>query len=155
MKEVKRGVRPSGLEKRFGHFEAALCGRGVNNIFGSVPYESTKLEALGLAKDPPGWNDPNVAIPTVKEAEVFSPANMISFSDSVWRLTPRKDHVEGLLVPPHTGDEPGYPHRDAVQVVFLDSHVEALRRKRFLNPTEEFWRQWNRDHEPHPESWKK
>ena len=54
--------------------------------------------------------------------------------------------------PPWSGKELRYPHLDQVNNVFCDGHVERFKRADFLKSSDDFWRRWNRDHEPHPET---
>jgi len=122
------------------------------NAFGSMPYSDQPNYGLGLIKEPdPGGGD----IPgNVKETDVLFTSDMVALTDSVWRITKNTSHGPGgLLVTPHKGAEPGYPHREAINVSFCDGHVDSMKRKAFTNPTGEFWRRWNRDREPHPETW--
>jgi prepilin-type N-terminal cleavage/methylation domain-containing protein/prepilin-type processing-associated H-X9-DG protein len=44
-------------------------------------------------------------------------------------------------------------HNQRANVLFCDSHVEALTKTNLIAPTETARRRWNRDHQAHPESW--
>lgn len=76
---------------------------------------------------------------------------MVAYSDSVFDQFSRN---EGAWWQPHSGWEAAYPHNEGVNIVFCDGHTERLQRKQFSNPTETFWRRWNRDDEPHTETWR-
>ncbi len=57
----------------------------------------------------------------------------------------------------HCGDsarEYPYPSRHGrnYNVLFADGHVSGMKPATLFNPTNSA-RMWNRDHEPHPESW--
>jgi len=120
------------------------------NTLGSKPPSNSANNdwGLGLAKN----IDPEVrpwGVP-IKETEVVSPADMIAFTDIVTRA--------GWGGPPQSGLEYWYPHQDGVGASFCDGHVEPVKRRAFLKAqggTNDFWRRWNRDHEPHPEVWRK
>jgi len=46
---------------------------------------------------------------------------------------------------------------DKVGASFCDGHVEQITRREVFKAqgtTNDFWRRWNRDHEPHPEAWR-
>jgi prepilin-type N-terminal cleavage/methylation domain-containing protein/prepilin-type processing-associated H-X9-DG protein len=89
----------------------------------------------------------------IKESEVVSPSGMVGFTDCVTRGA----GISWGGGPPHSGLEYYYPHRDGVGASFCDGHVERITRRDFLNAqgaTNDFWRRWNRDHEPHPEVWR-
>jgi prepilin-type processing-associated H-X9-DG protein len=84
----------------------------------------------------------------IKESEVVAPADMVAFV----HVVTRKDWGG----PPYDGLEPYYPHQDAVGASFCDGHVERIARRDFQRAqgaSNDFWRRWNRDHEPHPEVW--
>jgi len=127
------------------------------NSLGSKPPNPADNNAwgLGLAKNREPSSRPGEApfgLP-VKESEVVLPADMVAFADTVSRGS-------GNVWwggPPHSGLEYFYPHRDGVAASFCDGHVERLARRDFLKAqgaTNDFWRRWNRDHEPHPEAWR-
>lgn len=121
------------------------------NKFGSMPYVEDRRGGLGLVK---GVRAGDPLAGRVSEAEVLVPSDMVAFSDMVWKDFRRlANRFAGVT--PHSGLEPGYPHREAVNTVFCDGHVEPMKRRQFTHPTEPFWRRWNRDHEPHPETWPK
>lgn len=117
------------------------------NTLGSKPVrvEGSNAGGLGLVKNPSaqyGWGSP------VKESEVLAPADMAAFVDTV--TAPHGGYA------PYSGREYFYPHQDAVGASFCDGHVERITRQDFFRAqgaTNDFWRRWNRDHEPHPEAW--
>jgi prepilin-type N-terminal cleavage/methylation domain-containing protein/prepilin-type processing-associated H-X9-DG protein len=51
------------------------------------------------------------------------------------------------------GYEPSSSHNRRANVLFCDSHVEALTKTNLIAPTEMARRRWNRDNQGHPESW--
>lgn len=121
------------------------------NTLGSMRYEERRRGGFGLVKEiPSGEHVPG----KVSESEVLAPSDMVAFSDTVWLK--KRGSLNGYVgALPHTGAEFGFPHSDAVNTAFCDGHVESMKRKLFTHPTERFWRRWNRDNEPHPETWAK
>jgi prepilin-type N-terminal cleavage/methylation domain-containing protein/prepilin-type processing-associated H-X9-DG protein len=123
--------------------------------------DRTDRTGLGLAKPRSESESPNygpgfiyVGNP-VSESEVVVPSDMIAVSDMVsWFWLghrPQRPHSwksdEGVIV--------AFPHgNDTFNTVFCDGHVESFKKRHLDNPTEEFWRKWNRDNEPHTEQWK-
>ena len=123
------------------------------NTLGSTPPNPlTHNEwGLGLAKNV----TPSVlpfGLP-IKESEVVAPADMVAFADEVTR----EDGKITWTGPPYSGLEYFFPHLDTVGASFCDGHVERITRQDFVKAqgaTDDFWRRWNRDHEPHPEVWR-
>jgi prepilin-type N-terminal cleavage/methylation domain-containing protein/prepilin-type processing-associated H-X9-DG protein len=100
----------------------------------------------------------------VRESEVIAPADMVAMTESVvdslewgiWSSSGSSMEVKDLKLsglmapPPWTGRELRYPHGDRVNNVFCDGHVEMFRRADFLSGSTNFWRRWNRSHQPWP-----
>jgi prepilin-type processing-associated H-X9-DG protein len=123
---------------------------GYGSSSGQVP-NSTKMPGstpyiFGMVKE---------EFAPLKENEVLVPSDMIDVSDQVWHdiVDPsNRDIFQSLGMMPRTGNETHYPHHNGVNVAFCDGHVERLTRRDFRNGSDTFWRRWNRDHEPHPET---
>jgi prepilin-type N-terminal cleavage/methylation domain-containing protein/prepilin-type processing-associated H-X9-DG protein len=82
------------------------------------------------------------------EAGVARPSDMIAFGC-----------LQGLgmfdrLVSPHAGQwQIGDQHRKSANVAFCDGHVEQVKKARLIERSDQSRRRWNRDNEPHPETW--
>lgn len=108
---------------------------------------------LGLVKNsnpPVFYPEPVSGIP-VPESEVIAPADMVAFTEMATRKWPIKNGYG--LTAPHEGLEYAYPHSDSVGVSFCDGHTEQFTRQDFAARSDNFWKRWNRDHQPHPETW--
>jgi prepilin-type N-terminal cleavage/methylation domain-containing protein len=117
------------------------------------------MTGLGLVKPPdfsPNWG-PNLiyrGLP-VQESEVVVPSDMIAVTETVTWFNGQNIG----MTRPHSwkgdGEPWRFPHeKETFGTVFSDGHVESFSNRDLLNPTETFWRKWNRDHESHPETWK-
>lgn len=93
---------------------------------------------------------------TAREADVLVPSEMYAVADTragysrhlgaivgQMRMTPWKFSPDTELSPPHA---PSY------NVVFVDGHVLAIKRRDLLFPPRTA-SNWNRDNQPHPEAW--
>jgi prepilin-type N-terminal cleavage/methylation domain-containing protein/prepilin-type processing-associated H-X9-DG protein len=101
-------------------------------------------------------------LPPVREAEIKHPSEMYAIGDS--RVVKRKIDIDpkgkgmgfSLLFPGYLGTTGGEGklgrHGKAYNILFVDAHVEAVSRD-FLIDFRKSARNWNRDHEPHPETW--
>jgi|ERR1041385_1052329 prepilin-type N-terminal cleavage/methylation domain-containing protein len=93
--------------------------------------------------------------PFIASSGVKVPADMIALGDlqlprSLARfvITPWHKHPLGGLdsvIPPR--------HAGGSVLVFLDAHVEWLKRPRWIAETDSVRSRWNNDHEPHRETW--
>lgn len=98
------------------------------------------------------------------ESRLKSPSEMFAIGDSRTASPGPPGEYRGLdyIYPgvwpagvlPVGGSEyrPIPPHRRDYNLVFCDDHVEAVRRKKFIDPSST-WQNWNYDHEPHSEWW--
>ena len=111
----------------------------------------------------------------VRESQVFAPAQMLAFGDSV--LTDVGTHhffpgqvsfSENSLFSlvayyrpwpianiPESATAQAKRHNGKFNVVFCDAHTESLKTNQLFGLTDEVMRRWNRDHEPHREAWAK
>ncbi len=93
----------------------------------------------------------------VNEGTVRSPANMIIWGDGPdtsvcsWPLCPTEGWDDGA------GFEswgPSRRHSGGANILFVDSHVEYGKYRRWVEHRDDILRRWNRDNESHPESWR-
>lgn len=151
-REVDGRISPVGLRGWY-HYN------NTDSLAPTGPGHPTDEWGLGLTKGPRMVQDFGTvrynACTPVKESEVESPSQMISFSDTV----SQKLQIGSGPDKPYTGHEAFYPHHNqSANVSFCDGHVDQLGRRQFVQSaggTNDFWRLWNRDHEPHPEVWGK
>lgn len=88
-------------------------------------------------------------------SEMIAVGDNISFSSEV--IAPRSP-TPGTF---DTGPSPGtryYPllgdrHSSGCNLVFCDGHVEYGKTEKVIKPTEGARRRWNRDNQPHPDTW--
>jgi prepilin-type processing-associated H-X9-DG protein len=50
---------------------------------------------------------------------------------------------------------PSIRHLNGANILFCDGHVEYGRVRKWVEHRDDVMRRWNRDHQPHPESWMK
>jgi prepilin-type processing-associated H-X9-DG protein/prepilin-type N-terminal cleavage/methylation domain-containing protein len=92
----------------------------------------------------------------VKEAAIRCPADMIMWADSPdttvysWPMIPTFGMDDGNGF---EGWGPSRRHRGGANVLFVDGHVEYGKYRQWVEHRDEVMCRWNRDHEPHPESW--
>jgi len=107
---------------------------------------------LGAGYIPDSFPPP---FPTVTESMVLASSDMIAFGESRLSYDDRKQLSGYYMI--HCFGSPDvfkYPpwHGLKCNVVFCDSHSEALDSVKLFNPTNTAVR-WNIDHQPHPETW--
>jgi prepilin-type processing-associated H-X9-DG protein len=51
-------------------------------------------------------------------------------------------------------EQPGERHRRRASILYCDGHASGELRTRLIEKTDSTRRRWNRDHEPHPETWR-
>jgi prepilin-type N-terminal cleavage/methylation domain-containing protein/prepilin-type processing-associated H-X9-DG protein len=139
--------------------DGSIPPNGASRSFWGMHRE--EMSGLGLVRPwdgSPNWG-PNLIYRhmPVTDAEVVAPANMIAVSDTVtWFDSGNKNIAMGR---PHSwkGEATpwAFPHgKDTFNTVFCDGHVEPFTKRHLDNPTDDFWRKWNRDNESHPETWR-
>jgi prepilin-type N-terminal cleavage/methylation domain-containing protein/prepilin-type processing-associated H-X9-DG protein len=112
-----------------------------------------------------GLSDGPLATPLIHESEVKAPSEMFGIMDSIGGLT--FTNGEGSLKqagwagrdytfwpPALAGDVIQHPsqHGKAFNVAFCDGHVSQIKLTDLFSATNTA-RNWNNDHEPHPEYW--
>jgi len=93
----------------------------------------------------------------VLESQVVAPSDMIAYGDS----GQFPDHSVSFIVPTYGFDSgdyyeswgPSKRHSGGANILFCDGHVEYGRYRKWVEQKDDVMRRWNRDHEPHPESW--
>jgi prepilin-type N-terminal cleavage/methylation domain-containing protein/prepilin-type processing-associated H-X9-DG protein len=155
--------------KKFSYNDLANCTENFRSHDGKLDWYKYIYWYNGMGNQAPGahfeWglglvkNFEKQVLPWgvgVRESEVLIPSDMVGFSDTV--SCSFKVGVGAIgMGPPYTGVEYYYPHQDKVGASFCDGHVEQITRREVFKAqgaTNDFWRRWNRDHEPHPEAWR-
>jgi prepilin-type processing-associated H-X9-DG protein/prepilin-type N-terminal cleavage/methylation domain-containing protein len=96
----------------------------------------------------------------VRESQVLAPSDMIAYGDaSDWG----DFGYNGVtVIQPTMGFKadggflsygPSTRHLGGANILFCDGHVEYGRNRKWVEHKDEVMRRWNRDHEPHPETW--
>jgi prepilin-type N-terminal cleavage/methylation domain-containing protein/prepilin-type processing-associated H-X9-DG protein len=128
------------------------------NAFGMSGYQ---ISGSAMLQKGPwlGLGDLNL---TVREHQIVAPSQMYAVADArafwlkqlggfggrpvmqPWRLAPT-----GFAFPK---PEPSPPHAQGFNMLFVDGHVDLVKRKDYLYPPRSA-PNWNRDNQPHPEEW--
>ena len=93
----------------------------------------------------PDWLKP------VPESEVLAPADLIALGDTT------SDYWYDVAITPQFSFKklwPGDRHNLSANILFCDGHVELMKQDKLVEETDSMRRRWNRDHEPHPETWR-
>jgi prepilin-type N-terminal cleavage/methylation domain-containing protein/prepilin-type processing-associated H-X9-DG protein len=119
------------------------------NATGTVPPEV--LSAFLTGQGPPR---PKLGLGVdCAEAAVIKPTDMIALgclrSHGFWERSLTPSPIGGVLA----GKLPGDWHRKRANILFCDGHVEAVKQTTLIEATDEARRRWNRDHQPHRETW--
>ena len=85
----------------------------------------------------------------VTPADVRAPSDMIAIGDGASWLNP---NIPGGVLS-FTNGTVTAPHNSGANIVFCDGHVEYGRRAQWIGSPDARWRRWNRDNQPHPETW--
>jgi prepilin-type processing-associated H-X9-DG protein/prepilin-type N-terminal cleavage/methylation domain-containing protein len=92
----------------------------------------------------------------VREADIVCPSDMIFWADS-----PDTTVIPWPMIPTCGSDDgngfeswgPSRRHQGGANVLFVDGHVEYGKYRDWVGHSDEVMRRWNRDHQPHPETW--
>ena len=92
------------------------------------------------------------------EGEVRAPSEMYAVADVRPTRSDDPKRLRGNLkmeiyVFSESLGEAAPPHSEGYNVLFADGHVALIKRRYYLYPPRSA-HQWNRDNQPHPESWK-
>jgi len=121
----------------------AARGRYGYNAFGTTPNHPELTLGLGN-----GWQSgSDIVVMEVGESAVLEPAEMIAFGDATGPL--------GVVISPilASGLIPSMRHNEGSNILYCDGHVEYQKQKLLIRETGPARRRWNKDHEPHPETW--
>jgi prepilin-type N-terminal cleavage/methylation domain-containing protein/prepilin-type processing-associated H-X9-DG protein len=154
--------------KGFATGSYSLPGGAPTSVFnGSYGYNGygTPQKAFGLhlGLGEGSWPFPGPRPPTISEAQVLMPSDMIAIGeprlqqmallpDTRTALWSSEDLLFcGSATP---GVDMRYPlrHGRNCNILLCDTHVEAIAPSNMFNPTNTAGR-WNNDHQPHPETW--
>ena len=90
----------------------------------------------------------------ILEPEVLVPSEMYAVADA--RPTVEKTRIQGnpkmTLYGFAASDEAPPPHAGGYNILFADGHALRVKRGEYLYPPRSAIH-WNRDHQPHPETW--
>ena len=122
------------------------------NASGTERRSARPLESLGLGKVWLATSAMNQCVP-VTESSVVSPANLIAVAD--WfDSVPTLDQPHNSRATNARSSHVIAPwHFPGDNVLFVDGHLEFIKRSALYPPTENARRRFNNDHEPHPETW--
>jgi prepilin-type processing-associated H-X9-DG protein len=92
----------------------------------------------------------------MRESEVVAPADFL-----VWGDGPDTPYIGAYLCATlGFGTDDGFVsygpsrrHNGGANILFIDGHVECGKYRKWVEHRDDVMRRWNRDHEPHPESW--
>jgi prepilin-type N-terminal cleavage/methylation domain-containing protein/prepilin-type processing-associated H-X9-DG protein len=137
-------------------------GGGAFKVSNSYAYNARGMAGTYvLPGRPPGLNDFNLTVP---ENRIVAPSEMYEVGDTrpvrfphvdngafvawqvwmyPWQILPRL-HSDAV--------EAGPPHADGYNLLFVDGHVNLVKRRDYLYPPRTA-PNWNRDHQAHPELW--
>jgi prepilin-type processing-associated H-X9-DG protein/prepilin-type N-terminal cleavage/methylation domain-containing protein len=138
---------------------------GVANSVGDIDVISYGYNAWGSGFGPKnlGLSEPSLVLgPTgLRDSLVRVPSDMIASGDGPdfggsWA------GLSLILVPTYGSYRDSYfeswgparRHLGGANMLFCDGHVEYGRYRRWVEHKDEVMRRWNRDNEPHPETWK-
>ena len=93
----------------------------------------------------------------VRESQVLVPSDMIAYGDS----SDLGDYSLSVIIPTFGFDMgdyfwswgPSKRHLNGANMLFCDGHVEYGRIRKWVEHRDDVMRRWNRDNQPHPESW--
>jgi prepilin-type N-terminal cleavage/methylation domain-containing protein/prepilin-type processing-associated H-X9-DG protein len=147
----------------------AYQGQVTNFFF--FPIGSYSYNALGVGQlhPPAGQDGPWLGLgydahkPPIRENEVLAPSDMFAMMDARGGYSQQDFGFAGFSgdyaticspISPYNIDQLQQPpqHGDRFNVLFCDSHVLSIKLVALFNATNTA-SSWNRDHQPHPESW--
>lgn len=152
-----------GIESTWGGWHVSDASYAYNRwgtVDGDRGPPANGLTRLGLGNELPGNGQ---FVNAVSESEVKAPSEMFAFTDSrVIKLLTDFPYFFGLdyMLVGYTDPKSFYPddeiliprHGRGYNVVACDDHVILVKRAEWIDPRKT-GRNWNNDHEPHPETW--
>lgn len=128
------------------------------NAFGMIGYAANNTNLIRNSS----WLGLGALSRTVPENRVVAPSEMYAVGDTRPLQYDYQTGVEGSvkmyawqLIPPGLSPknaEAKPPHADGYNLVFVDGHVQTVKRRDYLYPPRTA-QNWNRDNQPHPELW--
>jgi prepilin-type processing-associated H-X9-DG protein/prepilin-type N-terminal cleavage/methylation domain-containing protein len=122
---------------------------GGSGILKTDPPGQLPNKSLGL-----GWSqkfyNPDF-LKAVPDSEVLMPADLIALGDTT------SDSYYDIAISPQFSFKklwPGNRHNNGANILFCDGHVELMKQDKVVEETDSMRRRWNRDHEPHPDTWR-
>ena len=97
--------------------------------------------------------------PAIRDSQVLVPSEMFAITDSPhgnfqkFGATSWAGYDWLYYAVDDTLPQFAYLHGKQYNIVFCDGHAAGLGRQEFYPPSTKYLRNWNNDHEPHPETW--
>jgi len=153
MSHVKRVYVCPSYPRAVNYSDPAVAfGQIVAISYGLNAWGSGLTADLGL--DNPG---PVIGTGGLKETAVVVPADMIGYGDG-----PETELFPMDILTPTFGLDfgtvfeswgPARRHHGGANILFCDGHVEYGKYRKWVEHRDDVMRRWNRDHQPHPETW--
>ena len=118
----------------------------LGSLSGSYAYNGTGTQTNNVADLGLGWNPDT---PPVSESQINAPSDMFAMADARRSLSRGIPWMPRFTVP---SEQQRFRHGIAFNVLFVDDHVLPVRHVDFTNFAVTAIN-WNRDHQPHPETW--
>jgi len=139
---------PDGTFDPYGISERTRFSVGYNDWGLDLNHEPQ----LGLGGDINGTHNKG----PVRESMVVNPSQTILVGDVKAPQNPALIHFDADIDPTDNSrghsQWPSNRHNYRTDIVFADSHAEAVRRRDVIDPRNSVWRaRWNNDSQPHPE----
>lgn len=139
-----------------GSYSYNTIGTGVNQSGNGAPYLGLGLRQLFI-------NDGRILMPPILESQIQAPSEMFAIADArVFTVQGVNPPAEGLpwmdamfnVGPGHSVEVQPYRHGKGFNFEYCDGHVGLINRASFTNlPSSS--QNWNNDHQPHPETWRR
>lgn len=139
----------------------------ANHGFFIMPIGSYDMNAEGtaFAVSPLGlgWIEDAATFRAVRESEVVAPANAILYGDSMIFVgeIPAYSQLQYSQYPRGTTSRllqaqlvEAKRHNGLFTIAYMDGHVEHMKTNALFGKTDAIARKWNRDDQPHRESWR-
>jgi prepilin-type N-terminal cleavage/methylation domain-containing protein/prepilin-type processing-associated H-X9-DG protein len=149
--------------KFFTGFGSQASGSYGYNALGTYVSAVQFPMGLGGYDWQPSVTSPERILKPTRESDVVNPSEMISIGDSrveiatvatgsIIDITAGHDHLSPTLAEINEDKTPRHSGKQQ-NVLFVDGHVESIRRSELFAPVDSMRRRWNVDHKPHRETW--
>jgi prepilin-type N-terminal cleavage/methylation domain-containing protein/prepilin-type processing-associated H-X9-DG protein len=132
-------------------------------LWGSYGYSIAEAGSSPAARAVPlgDWVSPFRAVPATPESAIRNPSQLYAIADARqvttsvgpwgldWLFNLRLSEYHGYAAVEMAAE----PHLDGRNVLLCDGHVEALKRPKLFNPSDNWSRRWYTDNQPHAEQW--